>query len=145
MNSIKLVIDNKVLDEYNKYYFLCHPKARVVRIKEPYHPSINKWMIMQRQAMNDTKQRWKDFMCWFIEYCGYKDLRIAECEMIFTTYFKTTIRHDVDNTVPKFLLDGLAESGFIIDDDSKHLTSLTLKCDYDKDNPRTEIEIKILN
>ena len=45
--------------------------------------------------------------------------------------------------LPKFILDGLSESGFIIDDDSKHLTSLTLKCGVDRDNPRTEIEIII--
>lgn len=50
-------------------------------------------------------------------------------------------RVDCDNTVPKFILDGFSESGFIIDDDGKHLHSLTLKTGYDKDNPRTEIKI----
>ena len=62
--------------------------------------------------------------------------------MTFISYFKTKIRKDCDNTVPKFLLDGLAESGFIVDDDSQHLESLTLKCGYDKENPRTEIIIE---
>ena len=129
--------------EYEKYYFKVHPKARKKPIERPHHPSINQWMIMKRPMMNALKQRWKEFMIWFIEYNGYTNLHIEECEMIFTSYFKTKIRHDTDNTVPKFILDGLAESGFIIDDDSKHLTSLTLKCEYDKENPRTEIQIKI--
>lgn len=45
--------------------------------------------------------------------------------------------------VPKFILDGLSESGFIVDDDSKHVTSLTMECYVDKENPRTEIEVLI--
>ena len=80
-------------------------------------------------------------MVWFIEYCGYKNLNIQECEMTFVTYFKTRIRHDVDNCLPKFAIDGLVDSGFIVDDDSKHLKRLTLMCDFDKNNPRTEILI----
>lgn len=96
---------------------------------------------MKRPMMNALKQKWKDFIVFFIENQGYSNLHIEKCEMVFTTYFKTNRRHDVDNTSPKFILDGLADSGFILDDDSKHLTSLTLKCDVDKENPRTEIEV----
>lgn len=99
---------------------------------------------MKRPMMNALKQKWKNFIVWFVEHCGYTNEQIDKCEMEFTTYFKTRIRHDVDNCVPKFILDGLAESGFIIDDDSKHLTSLTLKCGYDKERPRTEIKVKII-
>ena len=139
---IKLVIDNQVLSEYEKHYFLLHPKARKKPIESPHHPSINKWMIMKRPMMNALKQKWGDFMVWFIEYKGYSNLHIEECEMTFITYFKTKIRHDTDNQTPKFINDGLSASGFIIDDDSKHLKSLTLKCEYDKDNPRTEIIVK---
>ena len=80
-------------------------------------------------------------MVWFIKYSGYDNLNISECEMTFTAYFKTKVRRDADNCVPKFILDGLVDSGFIIDDDSRHLKSLTLKCAYDSVNPRTEILI----
>jgi hypothetical protein len=41
-------------------------------------------------------------------------------------------------------MDGFTESGFIVDDDGLHLKALTLKTDYDKENPRTEIYVKIL-
>ena len=71
------------------------------------------------------------------------NLLIENCEMKFITYYKTNRRHDVDAACPKFILDGFAESGFIIDDDNKHLTKLTLECSVDKDNPRTEIDIII--
>lgn len=139
-----MVIDNQVLSEYEKHYFSIHKKARKKPIEQPYHPSINKWMIMKRPMMNALKQKWKNFIIWFIDNQGYSNLHIDKCEMKFITYFKTNRRHDVDNTVPKFILDGLAESGFIVDDDSDHLISLTLQCGVDKENPRTEIEVKIL-
>ena len=142
-NEIKLVIDNNILSEYNKHYFKLHPKAKKPPIEKPRHPSINQWMIMKRPQMNNTKQKWKDFMMWMVEYHGYKNLNIEKCEMKITTYFDINRRHDVDNTVPKFILDGLAESKFIADDDSKHLISLTLEVGVDKENPRTEIYVSI--
>ena len=141
-HELTLTITNQIVTEYNNYYFSCHPKARKPPIKTPCHPSINVWMILKRPIMNALKQKWKDFMVWFVEYLGYTNMIIVECEIICTTYFKTRIRHDTDNTVPKFILDGLVESCLLIDDDEKHLTSLTLKCGYDKDNPRTELLIK---
>lgn len=141
-NNIKLIIDNNVLNQYSTYYFKQHPKAHKIPIEYPYHPSINKWMIMKRPMMNALKGKWKDFMVWFIKSNKLENIKIQECEMTYVTYFKTKIRHDCDNTVPKFILDGLSESGFIVDDDSKHLISLTLKCGYDKENPRTEIYVK---
>ncbi len=97
---------------------------------------------MKRPQMNDLKQKWKDFIIWFVEENKLTNKKIEKCSMIFVSYFKTKIRKDCDNTVPKFILDGIAESGLIIDDDSLHLTSLTLKCGYDKEWPRTEIFIE---
>jgi hypothetical protein len=142
--TIKLTIDNDVVREYEKYYFALHPAAHKQPIEAPYHPSINKWMIMKRPMMNALKQKWKDFVVWFIRHVGYENLLIDQCKMRFTTYYKTKIRHDADNSVPKFVIDGLVDSGFIIDDDSNHLTSLTLECKVDKDNPRTEITVQII-
>lgn len=139
--ELKIVIDNSILEQYNRFYFRLHPKATKKPIETPYHPSINAWMIMKRPVMNRLKGQWKDFIVWLMQYLGYKDMKINTCDIIFTTYFPTKARHDTDNNVPKFILDGLTESGFIIDDDSKHLKSLTLKCDYDKNNPRMEFDI----
>ena len=98
---------------------------------------------MKRPMMNALKQKWKDFIVWFIEDQGYTNLHIEKCEMKFTTYYKTNIRHDIDNSIEKFILDGFSESGFIIDDDSKHIIRLTLECYVDRENPRTEVEVTI--
>lgn len=138
-----LVIDNSVLKEYNRYYFLQHPKAKKEPIAHPYQESINVWMIMKRPMMNALKQRWKDFIKWYITQLGFSELHIDKCEISQVVYYPTNRRHDIDNSVPKFILDGLTESGMIIDDDSRHITRLTLECYVDKENPRTELTIKL--
>lgn len=100
---------------------------------------------MKRPMMNALKQKWKEFIEWFIDNQGYSNLHIEKCEIQVKTYYKTNRRHDVDNSVIKFILDGFSESGFIVDDDSKHVSSLLLECFVDKDNPRTEIIVKIMD
>lgn len=142
MNYLKLVINDQVLEKYEQYYFFIHPKASKKPIENPYSPTLNSWMVMKRPMANSLKQRWKDFIIWFVDNQGYTNLHIEECDMKFSTYYKTNRRHDVDNSVPKFILDGFTESGLLVDDDSKHLKSLTLQCFVDKDYPRTEIEIE---
>ncbi len=140
-NSITLVIDRDVLHTYSDYYFTQHPKAQKEPIKQPYHESINVWMIMKRPMMNALKQKWKDFVRWFVSEQGYANLHIEQCEISQTVYYPNNRRHDIDNSVPKFILDGLVESGVVVDDDSKHITKLTLQCGVDVARPRTEIII----
>lgn len=143
VRSILLTIDNATLDMYTEYYFTIHPKAQKKPIPRPYHESINTWMIMKRPAMNNLKQKWKDFIYWFINDQGYENLRIERCEIVQTIYYPTNRRHDIDNGVPKFLLDGFVNSQMIVDDDCKHITKLTMMCKTDADNPRTELLIDI--
>lgn len=141
--TITMAIDQSVVDRYTKYYFEQHPRAHVPPIKRPYHESINQWMIMKRAAMNGLKQKWKDFIKWFVNDQGYSNLRIERCEIIQTVYYPTDRRHDTDNSVPKFILDGLVESQMIVDDDCEHVFRLTLECHIGSDKPRTELKFKI--
>lgn len=80
-------------------------------------------------------------MIWFIDENGLIGRKIDRCRMRFTAYYPTNRRHDVDNSVPKFILDGMTESKFIVDDDMNHVTEITLRCAIDPKNPRTEIEV----
>jgi Holliday junction resolvase RusA-like endonuclease len=144
-NILNITIDNDVLERYNKYYFRKYPKRKKVPIERPMHPSINTWMILQRPAMNNLKQVWKEFIQWLIKDLGYQDMKLDKYEMTFTTYMPTKRRSDPDNMSPKFIMDGFTEAGFIIDDDGLHLKALTLKTDYDKEHPRTEICVNVLN
>ena len=145
MEEIKLMFDDETLRRYEEEcYFVRHPKAKKKPLPHPYHESINQWMIMKRPEMNALKQKWKDFIVWFIEDQGYSNLHIGKCEMSYRCYFSTHRRHDNDNTVPKFIQDGLVESGFVKDDDSECITSLTLCSGVDPKHPRTEITVKII-
>lgn len=140
--EIKLIIDNDAVDRYCAYYFKKHPRARVKPIEDPYHPSTNRWMILQRQAMNTLKQKWKAFIVWLINDLGYQDMKISDCEMEVCTYRKINKDFDLDNTTIKFIQDGFVESGFLLDDNYKILKKITLTGGIDKNNPRTEITIK---
>ncbi len=142
---MKLILDNTVLERYEKFYFNQHPRARKKPIEHPYHPSINQWFILQRQAMNTLKQQWKDFIIWWVKDLGLENKKLDNVELTFTTYMPTRRRIDTDNTVPKFILDGMVEGGLIVDDDSLHLKRLILCAGYDKDNPRTEILIQTID
>ena len=51
----KLIIDQKVVDEYNQYYFKQHPRAKRPPIERPLHPTMNSWMILPRIQMNALK------------------------------------------------------------------------------------------
>lgn len=63
------------------------------------------------------------------------------CKIKITYYFKDKRRHDPSN-YDKMLLDGLIEANIITDDDYKVIKKFTTTGMYDKDNPRTEIEIE---
>lgn len=143
MKTIMITIDQDTVDRYTKYYFENHPRAHVPPIKRPYHESINQWMIMKRAAMNGLKQKWKDFIKWVVSNQGYDNLRIERCEIIQKVHYPTERRHDTDNSVPKFILDGLVESGMVVDDDCNHIFRLILECYIGADEPRTELLFKI--
>lgn len=144
-SEYKIIIDNALVDEYCQLYFKQHPRAKKRPIDRPIHPSLNQWMILPRIQMNTLKQKWKDFGKFVIKKYGLENKMLENFEIEFLVFMSTRRRIDPDNTCPKFLLDAFTESGFIVDDDSKHLHSLTLQCGYDKNNPRTEIVIKTIN
>lgn len=138
---IRIIIDNNTIKKYNEYYFNKYPRRTKAPIGSPIHPSINVWFIMRRPEMNNLKCRWKDFIVWLIEDIELSNIGIESCTVKFVSYYPTRRRVDVDNVAPKFIIDGLVDAGLIVDDSYKHLKSLTLQCDYDKNNPRTEIFI----
>lgn len=145
MKEIKLILDQDVLDRYNEYYFSKHPRATKIPIEKPIHPSINVWAILQRIQMNALKQKHKDFICWWIKDMKLNDMHLDNFEVEYDIYHPTKRRADPDNYTAKFWHDGFVESGFWVDDDRDHLHSMTIRCHVDKEHPRTEICIKILN
>lgn len=144
MPNINIIINNQTLENYNKYYFKKYPGRRTPPIQSTIPPSLNKWMIMLRPQMNNEKQKWKEFIMWLITDLSLNNKQIEKCIITFTYYFKTKARHDADNYTPKNIMDGFTESGLLVDDDFTHVEMLCVKGGYDKDDPRTEINIQIL-
>lgn len=134
-----ITIDNHVLEEYNKYYFVKYPRRKNVPIKKPIPPSLNAWMVMKRFQMNHQKQTWKEFGVWLVEYYELQNKKIDKCNIVIEYFFDSKRRHDSDNYTPKNLFDAFTVSGLLVDDDFNHVESLTIKGNYSKDNPRTEI------
>jgi Holliday junction resolvase RusA-like endonuclease len=139
MNEIKIIISKPILEEYLEYYFLKYPRRKRKPIRNPIPPSLNTWMIMPRFKMNGQKQAWKEFGNWLVEYYGYQNKKIDKCKIVIEYFFDSKRRHDADNYTPKNLFDSFTVSGLLVDDDFNHVESLTIKGNYSKDNPRTEI------
>lgn len=143
-NEIRIIIDQELIDEYADLYFKVHRRAKKKPIPYPYHPSLNSWTHLSNEAMNAEKQKWNIFIDWVLDKYELKNRMIQKCIIEYITFFKTNTRHDSDNTCPKFINDALVNSGFIVDDDYKHLKRCELECNVDKTHPRTEIIVHIL-
>lgn len=144
INNINIIINNEILQEYYNYYFNKYPRRKKKPIKSPIPPSLNQWMVMQRPQMNNEKQIWKEFIVWLINKNNLQNKNIDKAIVTFTYYFPTKHRHDADNYTPKNIMDGFTESKLLTDDDFNHIEMLCIKGGYDKSNPRTEINIKII-
>ncbi len=96
---------------------------------------------MKRPQMNDFKQKWRDFTVWVVDYYGYSNKQIDKCTITYKYYYPTRRKQDNDNRTPKFLNDGLVESGLLVEDDYTHLNPIMIWSGYDKDHPRMEVII----
>ena len=104
-------------------------------------------MILQRVQIAALKAKYKEFGIWFIKYLGYENIKLDKFEMHIHVYMPSNRRADVDNIcggTGKILNDAFTATGFIIDDSYDHLTKLTMTCGADKNNPRTEITITVI-
>lgn len=94
--------------------------------------------------MNQLKQKHKDFIVWFINKLGYANLMLDKVTMTVNIYKANNIRMDCDNATGKFWNDGFTEAKFWVDDDFKHVKSITTTINVDKEWPRTEIIINTI-
>lgn len=102
-------------------------------------PSNNKFIgRTNRWEYQEVKKQWCDLIALTCRPRPHEPLSGVTVKI--TYYFKTNVRHDPDNYSGKMILDGLTRAG-IIKDDSFNCINLVLVGDYDKKNPRTEIEI----
>lgn len=101
-------------------------------------PSLNKFAGRNNVwEYREKKEYWKR-LCMI--YCRPRPKQPPEFALVrLTFYFDNQRRHDADN-YQKMILDGLVSAGVITDDDFEHCI-VQCKGGYDKQHPRTEIEI----
>ena len=104
-------------------------------------PSNNQYMgkTYNYAVYQEEKKKWHWMIKGAIKERPKKPMEKAIVHI--TYFFKDRIRRDPDNYSGKMLLDPLVREGILIDDSFKAIT-LVLSADCDKDNPRTEIEIR---
>lgn len=94
--------------------------------------------------MNHQKQIWKEFGEWLVDYNGLAGINIERCRIIIEYFFGDKRKRDLDNYSPKYLFDAFTSVGLLVDDDYTHIESLLIKAGVDKDNPRMQITISLL-
>lgn len=139
MEKLKIVINKEIVDIYTEYYFKKYPKRNKKPIEKTIPPSLNQWMVMKRFQMNHEKQVWKEFGDWLVKYNGLENKKIEKCNIIIEYFFGDKRKRDADNYTPKNLFDSFTVSGLLVDDDFNHVESLTIKGNYSREDPRTEI------
>lgn len=103
-------------------------------------PSNNQFIGRnERWKYQEVKKQWADLINIVCRPKPKKPLQKAVVTIAY--YFKDKRRRDPDNYSGKMILDGLVRAD-ILQDDSFNNIDLLLRGNYDKDNPRTEIEIK---
>lgn len=87
----------------------------------------------------EDKKLWEQYV---FAYCLPRPSAPHKTATVTITYFfKTHGRRDPDNYSGKFILDGLVRCGILADDSFDNIR-LILRGGYDKENPRTEIEVE---
>lgn len=102
-------------------------------------PSNNRFIGRDvRWKYQQEKKRWAQLIAFT---CRPRPDKPLQCAIVsITYYFADKRRRDPDNYSGKMILDGLTSAG-ILEDDSFDNISLILHGGYDKQRPRTEIEI----
>ena len=122
MQEIVKIIINEIPPTNNKYMGNSHNFNEYRREKERWH-----WLI--KGAINRAQKPKNP---------------LVRATVNITYYFKDKRRRDPDNYSGKMLLDPLVREG-ILKDDSFDVVTLVLVGKVDKNNPRTEIEIRSMN
>jgi len=109
--------------------------------------SLNEVLVIpSRLTMNAKKEKWGNLGVWIAEKFNYNNLEISNSLVEYRIFSETKANKDCDNVVGavKFLNDGLfVKSHMFLDDNYNYLNPLITSCDYDKENPRTEIRISV--
>lgn len=111
--------------------------------------SLNEVLIIpDRIQMNSTKEKWGLFGEWIALKYDLNNKLYTNSVFELRVFSKTNANKDLDNLGGgiKFLNDGMiVKSGFMKDDNFNFICPLLISAEVDKDNPRTEIRITLVD
>ena len=90
-------LDKEALDEYTKAYFIAYPRRRKIPIDKPIVPSLNKYIVMNKDARNELKLRWEEFVYHTLDRQGLLNLQLEKCKVSITYVFGDKRKSDLDN------------------------------------------------
>ena len=137
----QLVLDQQALDAYTKEYFKVYPKRRKAPISEPIVPSLNKYQLLHKDARNELKERWEEFVYHTAQEAGLLNLGLTHCELVVHVVFPNKRRNDLSNRLIKMPEDGLTRAGMIIDDNRFVIPKITHCAHYEKNKPAMIFEL----
>jgi len=153
-----IVIDRDLIKKYNKYYFKKNPKCRKSyfmnnwknKKKKPVELysalSLNELLPINPPQYSVLKKQWGEFGKWVCKQYKLENKQFTNGIIEYRTYNETRTTKDVDNVVAKILNDGLlVSSGMFMDDSYKFLNPYISSMEYDKDYPRLEIRISVMD
>ena len=92
-----LRLDKDALESYTKEYFKVYPKRRKAPLDKPFVPSLNKYLVMNKDARNNLKERWEEFVYHSCESQELLNLGLTKCEVVITYVFGDKRKSDLDN------------------------------------------------
>jgi len=147
------------MKEYEEYYFKKNPRCRksyfknnwknkkIKKVKYLYTVlSLNDLLPINSMVYSSLKKQWGDFGEWLASYYKLSNLNLENAVVEYRIFNETKIRKDCDNYSAKILNDGLfSKSGMFKDDSYYFINPFISGMEYNKDNPRTEIRISIID
>lgn len=131
----KLIImfNEQLVDEYKKHYFQKYPRRKKCDIK-PTCISLNEFIgKMNRQMQAASKNKYKEFVLWALNYYNIPKLKLSECTLNIKLHWHDKRRRDYDNALlVKFYNDAIVEYGLLQDDNTSIIKKLTFEADYIK-------------
>lgn len=131
------------MDKENQHFKLSLPLEVYISKFKKFRINLNTWGNAHFAVKLKAKEVFTELIKPQIEKLPF----LNKIKLTYTTYRKTNGRFDLDNTiiVSKFFCDALTEALKITDDNSKFIQEIVLRSGgTDKDNPRCDVDIEVI-
>jgi len=156
-----IIIDRDIMKEYDEMYFEKNPRSRkswfknnwknkkIKRVDYLYSPlSLNQLLPIDSMAYGNLKKKWGDLGLFLAEKYNISNKNYKNAVVEYRVFSETRAKKDIDNLIgaSKILNDCLfVKSGAFEDDNYTLLNPFIGSAEYDKNYPRTEIRISIID